>query len=290
MDSKGQALLRLLFNPGESVCPSPDKFAYRSIPLEQALDEEVTLISNNPSVPSKTCKTSDLILCAINPINGERNDNNVTAFRSFLIELDVGEIKTQLNTIKHLGLPFSAQTFSGNKSVHTVITLDEDLPTRKHYDKIAEWLLKIITLADKNCKNPSRGIRMPSVIRDNGKKQRLIELKNRVSHKELFAFLNKYEHLRPEERVKIKNVPGQADFSLLETWIRVMLIEGIDFKNRGRNNTWMAIAYGFAKAGFSEEDCISELRKRFESEHDFKEKEFLKCISQGYKHWENKKV
>lgn len=283
MDPTGQSLLKLLFNEGESICVSDNAYGYHSIPLETALSGEIDLVS--PNDPDKIRKTdsSKLILAAINPINGWRRDNSVTAFRSFLIEIDTGTLKEQLGTINHFKMPFSAQTFSGNKSVHTVITLDEDLPDEKTYRSIANWIFNIVTMCDQNCKNPSRSVRIPGAYREPGKKQRLIKLNKRVTHKELFDWLNQYEHLRPKAREKRESIPNQADFSLLSNWARGMMKKGISFE-RGRNLTWFALSVDFAKAGYTEDQTIEVLNKNFSEEHDFKEKEWLTAIRSGFKH------
>ena len=282
MDPTGQSLLKLLFNEGESICPANSKYGYHSIPLEKALDGKITLISENSESPIRFCDSSELILVSINPINGFRKDSNVTAFRSFLIELDVGSIKDQLGTINHFKMPFSAQIFSGGKSAHTVITLSEDLKDLQTYRYIASWIFNIVTMADKNCANPSRGCRIPGAYREPGKKQRLICLKERVPIKELLAWLKQYDHLRPKIKEK-KIIPeGQADFSRLSPWVRGMMVTGFVFKS-GRSNGWYAVGYDFAKAGYSEEKTIEILEPRFNSESDFKEKEWLSNIRSAFK-------
>ena len=283
MDPTGQSLLKLLFNEGETICVSHNEFAFHSIPLENALNGEVELVSPNDKVPIAYRDSSELILASINPINGHRRDSNVTAFRSFLIEMDAGSIKTQLGTIDHLKMPFSAQVFSGNKSVHTVITLSEDLKDEKNYRATAEWIFRIITLADSNCINPSRMVRIPGAYRDNGRKQRLIRIKERISQKELMDWLNKYEHFRPKAREKKIVSTGQADFTRLSPWARIQLTKGIDFANRGRNQTFFGLAYDLALAGFTEEKAIEMLSERFTEERDFKEKELLTTIGSAFK-------
>jgi len=282
VDPTGQALLKLLFNEGETICVSNNEFGFHSILLEDALSEEVTLLSPNDTVPIRQCPSSELTLVAINPIRGFRRDESVTAFRSFLVEMDVGSIKDQLGTIDHLKMPFSVQVFSGNKSVHTVITLDEDLPDEKTYRSIGEWLFRIITLADKNCRNPSRSVRIPGAYRGPGKKQRLIRLNKRVTHKELFDWINKFEHLKPVVKEK-REFSGDGDYSRLSPWARVMMKEGIVFRN-GRNQTWFALAVDFALAGFTEEQTIDLLGHKFTEESDFKEKEFLITLGSAFKY------
>jgi len=282
LDPTGQSLLNLLFNPGETICVSNNEFGFQSIPLKDALDGRVTLISPNENSPLRKIDSSKLTMVAINPINGWRRDESVTAYRSYLIELDFGTIKEQLGTITHLGLPFSAQIFSGNKSAQTIVTLATDLPDEKTYRSIGNWIFNVFSMCDQNCKNPSRSTRIPGAYREPGKKQRLIKLNGRVPLKELMDWLNRYEHLRPRAKEK-KVVPtGKADFSRLSPWCRAMLVKGVDFKN-GRNQTWYAIAYDLALGGFSEDAAIEILTERFVEEHDFKEKEFLTTIRSAFK-------
>jgi hypothetical protein len=180
-------------------------------------------------------------------------------------------------------MPFSAQVFSGNKSVHTVITLDEDLPDEREYRLIGDWLFNIVSDADKNCRNPSRCIRIPGAYREPDKKQELISIKNRVSHKEFFGWLSLYEHKKPKFKEKRTIFRGDADFSLLSPWCRYMMLNGVDFRNRGRNQTWYAIAYDFALAGFTLDKTIDILQTSFSEESDFKEKEWLTAINSAFK-------
>ncbi len=282
MDSTGQKLLNLLFNPGETVCVSPNKFAFHSILLE-SFTGQIALVSPNPDIPTKYCDSSELILCSINPILGFRNDSNVKAYRSFLLEIDSGSIKDQLGYLAKLKIPFSCQVFSGNRSIHTVITLDEDLPDLKTYRLIYQWLLKIVTFADPNCKNPSRSVRIPGAYREPGKKQRLVSMKGRISHKELFDWLNQYEHLRPQVKKQRKVLTEGADFSRLSPWARYNLTNGITFKN-GRNQTWFGLAVDCFMAGFTLEQVVELLSSRFVEEPDFKEKELLTSINSAEKY------
>lgn len=280
-------LVNLMFNENEYLCVSDSRYAYVSLPIKIGTSQEVPLISNNNSIPTRIVDGSSLILMAINPIkeNSNREDVNVSSFRSFLVEMDVGDIKDQINTINHYKLPFSAQIFSGSKSIHTIITLSEDIKNEKTYRYTAKWLFNVITLADKNCANPSRGVRIPNAIRpESGKKQELISLKKRVSHEEFFGWLSKYEHLRPRIKEKKVIIPeGEADYSRLSGWAKRMMRDGITFK-KGRNQTWFALAVDFALAGFTEDQTIELLSPKFLEEHDFKEKEWLITVGSAFKY------
>jgi hypothetical protein len=284
VNTNGQSLLKLLFNTGELLCLSDSQFSYHSVDLDTALGDNVTLISPNADVLVRQVSTDSIILVALNPISGFRNDKNCYIFRNFLVELDNYERNLQIGYLKKLEIPYSAMVWSGSKSTHTVISLSEPLPDEKTYRLIYKWILNIVSLSDQALGNPSRSFRNAGVIRpETGLEQELIELKTRISHKELFAWLNKYEHLRPKAKEKKVVPPGQADFSRLSPWARIMLIKGIDFKDRGRNQTYYALAFDLAKAGFTEDVGTELLLERFVEERDFKEKELLTTIASAFK-------
>src|ERR1041385_5795781 len=195
MDPTGQSLLKLLFNEEETICVSDSKFGYHSIPLEFALSDSVSLLSPNEEFSLRICDSSNLILVAINPIKGFRLDSNVYKFRTFLWEIDTGSIKEQIKYFDHIGIPLSAKVFSGNKSVHAVTVLDQDLSSEAEYRELYAWALSILTFCDQNCRNPSRSVRIPGSYREPNKKQRLIDLKGRVKLEDFKRWLNQYPHL-----------------------------------------------------------------------------------------------
>jgi hypothetical protein len=277
----GQKLLNLMFRPGEEVCVSHNKYAYHSFSLENAFKDQVTLVPPDMERPNEFVKSDKLTLVALNPIHGFRSDEKCTAFRNFLIEMDDFELKAQIEYIKSLGMPYSAIVFSGNKSMHFLISLDTDLPNEKIWRKFAEWLLNIATLADQATKNPSRSIRIPGGMRTEGL-QRLVELKGPVKLTDLAAFLAKHPEAQPKEperRVKHKdfNFPNIGD------WCIELLLDGLK-ENQGRNRQWYAVGFEFALSGVSEDETIEFLGRYFTPERDFKEREWLVTIKSAFKH------
>ncbi len=94
MGPDGLKLVNLMFNENEYLCVSDSKYAYVSTEIEIGTSQEVSLVSGNPSILSRIVDGSKLILMSINPMkeNANRQDSNVSAFRSFLIEMDIGDI------------------------------------------------------------------------------------------------------------------------------------------------------------------------------------------------------
>lgn len=279
-------LLDLMFEPTDEICPSNSKWAYHSMPIATVLSGEVTLVSPNEKVDNQIIKTEDLTLLAINAIKGFRNDSNVTSHRTFLYELDIGPLASQMAYIKALELPYSAAIFSGNKSIHFITVLDEPID-EKTYGLLAKWALSIGTLFDSNCKNPSRSVRIPGAIRPETQKvQKFIELKDRVSIDSFMDWLNKYPNLKPKEREK-KPLTYEKDYEKISSWVRYQFKNGIDF-SRGRNATWFSLACELFQSGYNEDEATEILEHYFVEESDFKHKEFLIAIGSAFKYKANK--
>ena len=284
MYEQGEKLLKLMFRPGETVCVSPNKYGYHSIPLENIFLENVTLVPPDAKYPIETCPSNELRLVALNPIKGFRQDNNCTAYRNFLIEMDVGPLPQQLAYIEKIGMPYSAAVFSGGKSLHFLISLDIDLPDQKTWRIIAEWILGIATAADQMTKNPSRSIRIPGPVRDQSR-QVMARYKGAVAFSELRKWLEAHPDQRPKPKVK-KQPSGKHDFNRIAPWVIKRLTEGLD-PTKGRNGQWYAIAYEFALAGYSEDGTIEILSEYYSEDPDFKEKEWLTAIDSAFKHVHN---
>lgn len=291
MQDEGKKLLELMFRPGETVCVSYNKFGYHSIPLSEAIqDKDVTLVPTVDScvkrkiewIPANFEKahTKELLLVALNPIKGWRIDSNCTAFRNFLVEMDYGSSDEQMAYIKSMGLPYSAAIFSGNKSLHFLISLDTDLSSEKVYRLFSEWILKVITLADQNTKNPSRSIRIPGPVRDAGKRQELVEYKGPVKVADLVKWLHLHPNEKPQEKQERK-ISDKPDFDRVKIWVKEMVFNGINPPNR--NKKWFTVAVEFALSGYGEEYTIDILRQYFSPDRDFKEREWETTVRSAFK-------
>jgi hypothetical protein len=130
-----------------------------------------------------------------------RADANVTSFRNFIFEIDTIPLKDQLEALEKTGIDFTAIIYSGGKSYHAIIALEEGMDLlpcnqdsvvsyKRVWSQIAEYINKVAEkdVVDKSCKNPSRLTRMPNSIRSNGNTQKLIsvgELMSNASFNEL---------------------------------------------------------------------------------------------------------
>ena len=286
MDASAKKIFKLMFRPGETVCVSHNKYGYHSIPLENAINGPVTLVPPNINGEYFYPKTEELTLVALNPILGFRQDINCTAFRSFLVEMDYGPIPQQLEYVKKIEMPYSAAIFSGNKSIHFLITLEKDLPSEKIYRFFSEWLLGSVTLADQATKNPSRSIRIPGAYREPNKRQELMEYKGPIAIEELTVWLNRHPDAKPKKKQE-HSISTTATFAKIRDRVSKIIIDGI---HTNRNRTWFMVGVEFCCAGYEEDSTIEKLRPYYSPDNDFKEKEWETTIRSAFKWAHERKV
>jgi hypothetical protein len=220
---------------------------------------------------------------AINPISGFRRDENVTAFRSFLVELDDGALEEQFRYVKKMNMPFSACIYSGSKSLHFAITLDEDLPNEGAYRMYAEWILRIMERADQKTKNPSRSIRFAGNIRkETGREMKLLEIKNRIPLSDIMSWLSTYPDKDPRLDIAKREFSTTHELNGVPVWVWGKLHIGIG-EDRGRNNEWFGIFMEFSKAGHPIEETIEILQEYFSPDRDFKIREWKTIAKSAYK-------
>lgn len=277
--------LSTLFNPDEEVYASPDKYS-------SSWDEE----KQNWKIYRPSVKQGDIAqntnLIGINPISGiKRNDANVTAYRNFLVEMDNASLQEQMDMVEKIGLPYSLCVFSGGKSLHFAIALNESLPSEEVYRFYAEWLLKTLPEADQATKNPSRAIRFPDVKRNDGdKKQLLVKVRERITLNKLRQYLSAFPDKRPVEQQEKELSAGPISDTNVEglaKWVRDGMDSGFDF-GIGRNNRWFSIGVEFAKCGFSIDDTILWMDKYYTPEPSFTRREWKSALKSGYKHGKQK--
>lgn len=284
MTEVGSNFLKLLFNPGETICVSSNKYGFHSVE-QSALDKDICLISPNEEIAPITVKDTDIVLVGINPIEGYKRDENVTAFRSFLVEIDTGTLEEQKEYIESSGLPYSACVFSGNKSLHYAIVLDTEFPDISTWRFFNNWILKILPKSDQQIKNPSRAIRFPGNKRPDGKRlvQTLVSIKDRVKQEDFLKWIYSHPDKKPvRKEIKTKNTffTGMADFSKIPQDVLNILSSGI---SENRNGTWFYVACRIAKLGIEIDNATNYLEQYYQEENDFKRREWETCIKSAYK-------
>jgi hypothetical protein len=286
MKAETRQFLDLLFDPGEEVSISHNEYGYHSI-QQSDINGGIHLRSPGDEKYDEFITEDDINLIAMNPVKGFRRDANVTAFRTFLVEVDDMSLAAQKKYIEESGIPWSVCVFSGNKSLHYGIVLSEPVPTIELWRFVNNWILNILDKADQQVKNPSRSIRFPGNKRNNGKKQlqKLVELKGRVKQADLNIWLNKHTDKRPmpevrERKFDINNIPdinNMPDF-FYETLQRLQ-----DGTQDQRNSSWFSLACMMADRNFELEEILAYLEQYFVEESDFTKREWEVCVRSAYK-------
>lgn len=188
-DKTSKDFVRVLFEENETICLCPQTRHY----------------GNFHGVNEFSEQSAEFFV--INPIREGRSDSNVTAHRNILVEIDDMSLRDQVKHLKELNMPFSTMVYSGGKSFHYIISLEEPLSNKEIYEFLVRWIYNIIASIDPNKyadtqnKNPSRLSRFPNAIREEtGRLQKLIYLKGRVKTDDLLSWLKLFPQCKPGEQ------------------------------------------------------------------------------------------
>lgn len=154
---------------------------------------EVIGYKDKAEAPVKDSASESTEFFIINPLKDIKGGNflsNLAARRNILIEFDKElSPEEQWQYVQEVQLPYSLCTYSGGKSMHFIIALDQSLDENSYY-YYTEILTNAIKYAD-TLYNPNRAARLPNAIRSsNNTRQDLIEVKNRVPLKELVKWMS----------------------------------------------------------------------------------------------------
>lgn len=193
--------IQALFDDGDQVAfGADDRTAYKAVnPLPFFLNTNA----------NKFC---------INPITKKRIGENVTHVNSILIECDDKSLsrEEQFKRFNESGLPYTTMMWSGTKSIHCIIRLNdpiyhEDFDMKKQLYKnwhraIREVMLKFGITADDSTDKLPQLSRVPGSIRnETGTLQELITINRRVDQAEVIEWLDK-NNVTIKQPVKIEPI------------------------------------------------------------------------------------
>lgn len=177
--------LRLLFNESESACFSPDTRGTRVYPAHRP-PAPSRFVSINPIHPSQDFNPTQEYH---SPFKPRRADTNCTSLRTILCEFDRGSIDQQLDYLQYKRLPVSALTYSGGKSIHALIILEDALDPLGYRRLVQRVFQGLRGEVDRANGNPSRLTRLPNAVRENGRSQDLLYLGERIRLPDLETWL-----------------------------------------------------------------------------------------------------
>lgn len=137
-----------------------------------------------------------------------RCNANVIVHRNILIESDAISLDEQKKWLQGSNLPLSAIVFSGNKSLHIIISLEKAV-SQKKYNKLVMSLYSALVLSgfpvDTSCKSASQLTRYPDSVRsDRGIQQSLLFLGTRIPNGALSTWINQRLPLIVKNNKKFK--------------------------------------------------------------------------------------
>lgn len=273
-----EAFYQLLFRPGEKVCFSADPYGTRIYSVEAWDLVETEYFT-------------------INPVVGGRKNDNVTAFRNFLVEFDKMPLEEQFIFTYDIGLPYSTCVFSGGKSYHFIISLADDLEDIKAYQRLKDRIFKAVgkDKLDSANGNPSRLSRRPGAWRlEKRASQELVSVGKAIEFDALDDWLNS-RGATNEQRgyVKRPKVEASADTPdwLLDEFLspktKFFLENGAEAGDRHR--TILRAAFDFKRVGFSQVKTVARLYPIVEwsgidSDRVINESEVAKIVEWAFDH------
>jgi hypothetical protein len=218
--------MKVLFNDDEYIWVGNQ---YRSWKISVAMPEALVALQ------SLNC-SKDGVFVGLNPAKAgglTMSKDNLSQYRNFLIEMDgIQCLETQFRLIHLTGIKYSSIVYSGNRSLHVVIALEEALPCVEMYKIFHEAIcLKFANLADAATSNPAVSTKVAGKFRKSKltgeiNEQKLIELKTRVSWDSLVESIHeeiKQVHKKKTAKAASKRVLSSNsfynDFEIFRTYL-----------------------------------------------------------------------
>lgn len=194
--------------------------------------------------------------------------DNIGAFRNILVEFDSKSLKKQEDYIeRELEMPYTTKIWSGGKSYHYIISLSDPMPGLSEYRLLVHLIYSVVRHMDTAVRNANRLTRLGDAIReDNGQRQRIYEIRERVSSSDLKDWLfRRNSHITqraliPEinkDTLKDENedkTPYPATLRLIEEGI-------LQKKTKSRHQAILFAALDLKRCGWPEERIRSVLEE-----------------------------
>jgi hypothetical protein len=262
---------KLLFNEDEAICIASESKRSFVVPISDVIpDKRNVWVALNPMKPYT-----------------ERKVKNVTAHRNILIEFDDMPLDEQLEFMKRRKIPYSAITYSGNKSYHFVIALTEDIGAET-YDIYFRWLSAILDNKNDQSMSPSNTYtRVGGAVRNDdktGNKDVLQEIKHigsRISPFELHSLLSQFPALEPSVREVSEESArdsGEGEYELLKPYTRNFIETGESGNKIGRHFELKLSAIDMYEAGYDPDTAFEMLAPAYLERYEDKDEQEVRRL------------
>ena len=279
MTEEEKAFFQLVFEPNESTCFTNSVNGSWVYNIEHYRNKPCFFCIN----PLDPYKDNNPVKVYHNKDVPRRADDNIVAYRTFLVEMDKVPLAQQKKHIKAIKMPYSTVVFSGGKSYHFLIVLEDPCQSLDEYKEYIKRIQRAVglNLVDKSTKNPSRLSRYPGAYRqDKDQYQTLEYVGNRVSKQELEDWLislrvykQKPKANKPKRTIKDDELPSKSN--LLPFTLK-FLANGA--KEGERNQSLYRAACDYATCNFPIEKAIEDLGNL----SNLEENEVELCIESAY--------
>jgi hypothetical protein len=253
---------KILFDEGEFTCFTSSPKGTKVYPVYNPINWTSEYFCLNPLDGHKDHEPHQKWH---SPDKPRRADANVTKFRNILIEIDTIPVHEQVSFIcDYAKLPHSTAVYSGGKSIHFIISLEEPLSSKDEYTDLVCKIYKALNkirpnVIDQANKNPSRLTRTANAFRaDKNKTQELLYVRARISNSHITDWLKQY--LTEEELVGVKKpsiAPSFNSIGQLSPWAKNVMMAGIP--EGQRNVTCFKLACEMARIGLDESEAVSTI-------------------------------
>jgi hypothetical protein len=225
----------VLFDQDELVCFSHDEYGTKAYPISTGLREEHSFFTVNPLIKGTT-----------------RADYNVSVYRNLMFEIDEDKQRNpipkqdQIAIIKKAKLPVSTLLWSGGKSFHSIVSVDDIfVEDKREYQALWKAIAHVLNRTavelgydlkfDKATKNPSRFTRAAGSIRIHADRdneiQKVAAVNRRVKSHELLTWLETHNVQWTD------HLPKPVEYTGPNTYSDARTQEKIDFvlKHRMQN-------------------------------------------------------
>jgi len=204
-----------------------------------------------------------------------RSNDNVAAYRNFLIEFDEVPLEVQEKLIEESGIPYTSQVFSGNKSYHFAVSLEEPLQDLDLWKSLWRKIYTALPDMDSKSDRPCAFMRTCWGLNyKTGTQQQLVKLGQRVPNKLFYEWASKYS----EREIKTEKDLFEATDSTsvannvgMSAWTAVFLETGklmqVDQGQCSRHDSLRNVLLDLKKASFKLDDAVESVI-RWESQYN----------------------
>jgi hypothetical protein len=265
----------IIFEPSEWTCFAENAFGTETMSVEQTPASSVVYFCINPLVP-----------------RSRRCDANVVQLRNLLFECDTAPLEVQLQVLRDCGLPWASITYSGKKSYHAILSLEEPVPTKEDYKALHKTIREVLNrnlhggTIDASNANPSRFSRYPGNFRpDTSQLQApLPSAARRCTKRELLQWLTEHQATVPSIPTSMPKEEKATSAIVLLHWREFANRTTLRFLRDGaplgdRHRLLYSAAANLRALGLPFTKIVEILQKAVFSKLQLSHNEFIRCIA-----------